>query len=454
MMRLRNQQDRAFAQPAFTVPDAVQVEAFHLVFASVLPSAEAENRLSQLLEPSDASQLAQLVDRDVRSKTRLPESITLAVIGRLYHAERLSDDDWYLSDELGRMVGRVYLANSDVQVVRALGIGSESQAAIKKLEVEPVPDKDKAYPILGYYLLPVYLTGQEAALDAFMDRLLESKAPVGKASSRTIAWIAQCFAVDAANLSVFGYVPEAMLEDTLAELYRAGQFGIATRKIVEGETDRTGYGTAMLFTEPGRAVVPFFTFDKFAEANLELTPDDLPDAYLAWLADYRTLLDNLEQSKVPVTVIEGSRAMLGENEQVAAHARTAAKEVTGLLMEVSDHEVYDGPFDPSEVASVNITFCDTKAEKGVYAVLSKQDAEGRLLSQLNLYPVVPDGMKLAMEYAKGEAGSFGVQLSSGVYDDIEFCEVHRKITAPIISSVSPDADLSDALSVRKTRTVH
>ena len=111
----------------------------------------------------------------------------------------------------------------------------------------------------------------------------------------------------------------------------------ATGALSERSTRRFSFRQAPVFADEGKAYVPFFSFDIYAEACPEMDEDELAEAYLAWRDGFRELTEVLAEEDVAVRVIEGSAAMFDEEEEVAWVAKGEAQTVGDFLIEFSTH---------------------------------------------------------------------------------------------------------------------
>ena len=154
---------------------------------------------------------------------------------------------------------------------------------------------------------------------------------------------------------------------------RGTSMALITGALSERSTQRFRFGEAPVFAEEGKASVPFFSFDTYAETYPEIDEDELAHAYLAWRDDFLELNEALAEEDVTVRVIEGSAAMLDEEDEVAWVAKGEAQVVGDFLVELSTHaQAHEGESDKEAVAIV-LGMCELDDGDVAFGVLGKED---------------------------------------------------------------------------------
>jgi 3'-phosphoadenosine 5'-phosphosulfate sulfotransferase (PAPS reductase)/FAD synthetase len=114
-------------------------------------------------------------------------------------------------------------------------------------------------------------------------------------------------------------------------------------------------------------------------------------------------------------------------------AKREAQTVGDFLVELSTHAQAHDAEPESEVAAMIFGMCELEDGDVAFAVLAKEDREGRLLAQDNLYPITPGGVQRCIDYAQAEADRLGLKLQMTESEEIEFCAEHRALIAPVAS---------------------
>ena len=282
-------------------------------------------------------------------------------------------------------------------------------------------------------LLPVYVLGPVDDLASFKDRLYADPELELRASDRTRHVLIEQFGLGKGALDAATYVPDAFLDELIETMDRGTSLALITGALSERSTSRFSFGQVPVFADEGKAYVPFFSFDIYAEAYPEMDEDELAEAYLAWRDDFHELTEALAEEDVAVRVIEGSAAMFDEEEEVAWVAKGEAQTVGDFLVEFSTHaQAHEGEPD-GEAAAMVLAVYELEDGDVVFGILGKEDREGRLLAQDNLYPVTQAGVQPCIDYAQAEADRLGLKLEMIESDEIEFCAEHRALIAPAAS---------------------
>jgi hypothetical protein len=426
-------QDSTSPQPLpLRFPAPAAIEALHLLLLCTVRSHDQDERLSTLLADEAAAAIAYEVGRDLRNKAQLGDGLLVVTVARCYAAALWGATDWEPSRALGALLGRAYIANESMARLRVLGLGSQVEAALDTT-VPPASSFPETYPAMRMLLLPVYVVGPADGVESFKDRLYADPELELRASDRTRAALHKHFGLGKGDLEAATYVPDAFLDDLIETMNRGTSMALITDALSERSTHRFSFGQAPVFADEGKAYVPFFSFDTYAEAYPEMDEDELAEAYLAWWDDFYELTEALAEEDVAVRVIEGSAAMFDEEEEVAWVAKGEAQTVGDFLVEFSTHaQAHEGEPD-GEAAAIVLAVYELEDGDVVFAVLGKEDREGRLLAQDNLYPVTPAGVQGFIDYAQAEADRLGLKLEITESDDIEFCAEHRALIAPVAS---------------------
>ena len=374
-------------------------------------------------------------------------------MARCYAAALWSASDWEPSHALGTLLGRAYLANESMEKLRVLGLGSQAEATLDAT-VPPASFFPQTYPAKRMLLLPVYVVGPVDDVESFKDRLYADPELELRASDRTRDALLKHFGLGKGDLDAATYVPDAFLDELIETMNRGTTMALITDALSERSTHRFSFGEAPVFAEEGKAYVPFFSFDTYAEAYPEIDEDELADAYLAWRDDFYEFSEALGEEDVTVRVIEGSSAMLDEEDEVASVAKGEAQSVGDFLVELSTHaQAHEGEPE-NEVANIVLGMCALDDGDVAFGVLGKEDRVGRLLAQDNLYPVTPVGMQRCIDYAQAEADRLGLKLEIIRGDEIEFCAEHRALIAPVALRRGSDAGRDDSRRSTQKKFIH
>ena len=411
-------------------PAPAGIEALHLLLLCTVRSRDQDERLGTLLPDEAAAAIAYEVGRDLRNKAQVGDDLLVVTVARCYAAALWSATDWEPSRALGALIGRTYLANEPVAGLRVLGLGRQVQAALDAT-VPPASSLPETYPATRMLLLPVYVVGPADGMESFRDRLYADPELGLWASDRIRAALAKQFGLGKADLNAATYVPDAFLDELVDTMNRGTSMALITGALSRRSTHRISFGQAPVFTDEGKAYVPFFSFDTYADAYPEVDEDELAEAYLAWRDDFRELTEGLEEEDVAVRVIEGSAAMFDEEEEVAWVAKGEAQPLGDFLVELSTHAQAHEREPESEAAAIVLGVCEPEDGDVAFGVLGKEDREGRLLAQDNLYPVTAAGVQRCIDYAQAEADRLGLKLEITQMDEIEFCAEHRALIAPV-----------------------
>ena len=434
-------------------PAPAGIEALHLLLLCTVRSRDQDERLGTLLPDEAASAIAFEVGRDLRNKAQLADDLLVVTVARCHAAALWSATDWEPSHALGALVGRAYLANEPMAGLHVLGLGSQVQAALDAT-VPPADSLSETYPAMRMLLLPVYVVGPADGMESFKDHLYADPALELRASDRTRAALTKQFGLGKGDLDAATYVPGAFLDELLETMNRGTSLALITGALCERSPDRLSFGEASVFADEGKAYVPFFTFDTYAEAFPEIDEDELADAYLGWRDDFLELIEALGEEDVAVRVIEGSAAMFDEEDEVAWVAKGEAEAVADFLVELSTHaQAHEGEPE-NEAAAIVLGVCQLDDGDVAFGVLGKEDKEGRLLTQDNLYPITAAGVQRCIDYAQAEADRIGLKLEITQSDEIEFCAEHRALVAPLASLRGSDAGGDESRRSMPHKLIH
>jgi hypothetical protein len=434
-------------------PAPAAIEALHLLLLCTVHSRDQDERLGTLLADEVAAAIAYEVRRDLRNKAQLGDDLLVVTVARCYAAVLWSATDWEPSRALGALLGRAYLANESMAGLRVLGLGRQVEAVLDTT-VPPASSFPETYPAMRMLLLPVYVVGPADDVESFKDRLYADPELELRASDRTRAALFKHFGLGKGDLDAATYVPDAFLDELIETMNRGTTMALITDALSERSTHRFSFGEAPVFADEGKAYVPFFSFDTYAEAYPEIDEDELAEAYLAWRDDYNELTEALADEDVAVRVIEGLAAMFDEEEEVAWMAKEEAQSVGDFLVEFSTHaQAHEGEPE-NEVANIVLGVCELDDGDVAFAVLGKEDREGRLLAQDNLYPVTAAGVQRCIDYAQAEADRLGLKLEITESDEIEFCAEHRALIAPVASRRGSDAGGDDSRRSTQKKLIH
>jgi hypothetical protein len=434
-------------------PPPVEAEAMHLMLGCTLHSRDDDERVRTLCDDATAAALAYEVGRDLRNRASLASDLVVVSIARCYSPGDLAEGDWGPSFDLGAMLERIYAANEQLRGLRFLGLGKQAEQPIEAAVAEDhLPAVE--YPVDCVLLLPVYVVGPSESLAKFRARLYAKPEIELPASDRTRAALARHFGLAKDAVEVATYVPDMLLDEVFASVARNGDFALICESLLDDRQEMLDYGQALVFTDKGKALLPFFTFDRYAEGHPEVGEDQLADEYLSWLVDFRELMERLGEGGAQVRVVEGSVGMDEQNDALVWQAKESASPVGDFLVELSRHADAHHDDTETEIAAIVLGFCELEDEGVIYGVLGKEDAKGRLIAQDNLFPITLEGITRCIEYAQAEAARLGLILEKTDCDEIQFCPEHRALLAPIASHGSSDAESYGFGAVKPHKFVH
>ena len=434
-------------------PPPIEAEAIHLMLGWTLASRVDDERLRTLCDDTTAAALAYEVGRDLRHRAALTTDLMVVSIARCYSPGDLAKSDWEPSFDLGAIIERMCVANEQLRGLRFLGLGKQAEQPLEAaVREDHLPAAE--YPVDCVLLLPVYVVGPAESLATFRTRLYAKPEIELPASDRTRTALARHFGLAKDALEVAIYVPDMVLDEVFANVARNADFALICQSLLDDRQEMIYYGQALAFTDNGKALLPFFTFDRYAEGHPEVSEDELVDEYLSWLVDFRELMERLGQGAAQVRVVEGSSGMDEQNDALVWEAKEAASPVGDFLVELSRHADAHHDDAETEIAAIVLGFCELEDEGVVYGVLGKEDAKGRLIAQDNLFPITLEGIARCIEYAQAEAARLGLILEKTDCDEIQFCPEHRALLAPIASHGSTEAESYGFGAVKPHKFVH
>lgn len=436
-------------------------EPFYLFFSVTVKFPEEAERFFSMASTKDALHLARAVKRAVSTCFRLPRNTSLVVVGQMYPVAQVMAgvnecEETVFCKNLSTYAKQAiknlseYKESEPINNINAVGIGSDQPGAGlgHGLDCEP-PQTD--YPTTIKCALPVIIVSNKWwTLSPWLDKLGEENEFWRVSDSRLVDAVSRAFGCHE-RIQTLGMAADFMLNEEVADILDS----TAPAAVAEGAEDMLQLisnrmplpDDCTLFTVNGETVLPFLTFDAFAEAHPDISYYGLGRMYQAYLIVYRNFCLSLIEDGVPFRVIRGSRDLFRGNEaeqRAALYSALSERIIDGTLIERSTQERGDSREKPSHLSVCGVLSSNKDPEYAdiyegldesedpdrdqmeICLIVTAADEQG-ILWQENLYPVVPSTVETVLAYIEKLEAEFGVKATWMKEDGIPCCPDSRKL---------------------------